>query len=83
MTERVWSVSISVDVERRGDHVGEAEDERFGVKADPWKENVALREANGRLSEDRETLQALVEKLGTRSAGTAPSCSLMGRIRDG
>jgi len=45
------------------EHVRGAEDATFGAKADLWKENVELREANKRLAAERKMAQALVEKL--------------------
>lgn len=45
------------------EHVRAGDDTTFGEKADLWKENVELREANKHLQEGKKMAQALVEKL--------------------
>src|SRR3990172_664951 len=52
-----WMLSVVEE------HVRGAEDETCGAKADLWKENVELREASKRLSEEKKMAHALVEKL--------------------
>lgn len=45
------------------DHLREAEDESFRPRAGLWKENVQLREANRRLTEEQKMSRALIGKL--------------------
>src|SRR3989304_2420359 len=52
-----WMLSAVEEHERGGG------DETFGARADLWKENVELREASKRLSEEKKMAHALVEKL--------------------
>jgi len=47
-----WMLSVVEE------HVRGAEDDKFSAKADLWKENVELREANQRLLDERKLAQA-------------------------
>jgi hypothetical protein len=50
-------------VDTVGAAIREGEDSDFRSRKDLWKENVALREANERLADEKKMLSALVEKL--------------------